>query len=254
MKFFTHILMHLLLLIGVAPLAQAQLQRLESEHAAFWNEAFATIEWKSAAIGFVIVKQTMKLHVVRLSGTRDTVTSFPVCMMSSTPGFKVREGDGRTPEGIYHISLLNPASSYHLSMKINYPNAIDDARHLRHTRAAGERWSQGGDIFIHGKCVSIGCVAMTDEIIEKLYLLIAARPSRKQNIPVLILPYDDEAQYQQMFFHADEQYEETNSIYWLLLRNHLDNMRNLWRHFRSTGEIPAAAPTTAGLYNLEIHE
>jgi hypothetical protein len=171
--------------------------------------------------------------------------------MDSTPGFKVREGDGRTPEGIYRISLLNPASSYHLSMKIDYPNKIDDARHARHVRAAGERWSQGGDIFIHGKCVSVGCIAMTDDVIEKLYLLVGSLPRSRRSIPVLILPYDDEAQYQQMFFHADTQFEETGSIYWQLLRDHLANMRDIWRRFQATGTIPKPVSTSAGLYALD---
>ncbi|PLX31449.1 MAG: hypothetical protein C0600_05720, partial [Ignavibacteria bacterium] len=114
----------------------------------------------------------------------------------------------------------------------------------------GERWSQGGDIFIHGKCASIGCVAMTDSVIEKLYLLVASRPRGQRDIPVLILPYDDEAGYQQLYFHADALLEETDSMYWLLLRDHIQNMRDLWRHFRDSGSIPAAVVTSNGQYNI----
>jgi len=247
---FRQNMLFILLLWAAALPAHAQLSRLSMAHDAYWDAAFGHNTWQHADIGFVVVKHTQTLHIMLLDGSRDTVASFPVCAMGLTPGFKVREGDGRTPEGIYHISLLNPASSYHLSMKINYPNRIDDERHARHSEAVGERWSQGGDIFIHGKCASVGCIAMTDDVIEKLYLLVASRSRGQRDIPVLILPSDDEAAYQQMFFHADEQHEETGKIYWLLLREHIENMRDLWRYIRDTGNMPPPVATSTGRYRL----
>ncbi|MFZ1730828.1 MAG: L,D-transpeptidase family protein [Bacteroidota bacterium] len=230
--------------------AQPLMQRLAAKHGAFWTQAFGTADWRKSDIGFVVVKQTSMLYVVRQGARRDTIASFPVCAMTTTPGFKERQGDGRTPDGIYHISLLNPGSSYHLSMKMNYPNAVDDARHARHTRLKGERWSQGGDIFIHGKCCSVGCIAMTDDVIDKLYLLVASLPASKRIIPVLVLPYDKESYFQQMSSHADDQYEESRDPYWLLLRDHLDNMLAVWSYYRATGRIPAAIPTRDGLYTI----
>jgi len=168
---------------GTAVLSQTLLQRLSSAHGPFWSEAFGTDDWRSIDIGFVVVKHTGMLHVVRQDARHDTVASFPVCAMDTSPGFKERQGDGRTPDGIYRIPLLNPGSSYHLSMKLNYPNAADDARHARHTRLAGRKWAQGGDIFIHGKCASIGCIALTDEGIEKLYLLVASLSADNRQVP-----------------------------------------------------------------------
>jgi L,D-transpeptidase catalytic domain len=260
MKTPTHIPISILILAAFlatisaafVPSLQAQpgVRRLSAKHGPFWTQAFGTADWRKSDIGFVVVKHTSMLYVVRQGALRDTVASFPVCAMTTTHGFKEREGDGRTPEGIYHISLLNPGSSYHLSMKINYPNAVDNARHTRHTRLAGERWSQGGDIFIHGKCCSIGCIAMTDDVIEKLYLLVASLPAAKRKIPVLVLPFDDEALYQQMYFHADDEFKETTDPYWLLLREHLDNMRAVWSSYVDTGRIPRAVSTTDGLYSL----
>ena len=241
----------LLLLLLASPLfAQTMMQRLMNDHGPFWTQAFGTDDWRQSSIGFVVVKHSGMLYVVRQDGRRDTIASFPVCNMDTTPGFKDREGDGRTPDGIYRIPLLNPGSSYHLSMKLDYPNAVDDARYARHARLAGQRWPQGGDIFIHGKCVSIGCIAMTDEGIEKLYLLVASLPASKRAIPVLVLPYDSEAHYQQLFFHADREYAQTGDPYWLLLREHMDNMRAVWRHYRDTGRIPAVRATEDGLYAL----
>ncbi|MFA6235265.1 MAG: L,D-transpeptidase family protein [Bacteroidota bacterium] len=230
--------------------SQPLLQRLKSKHEAFWNDAFGTTQWRNSAFAFVVVKKTEMLYVVRQGTGRDTIASFPICAMETSPGFKERQGDGRTPDGIYKISLLNPGSSYHLSMKINYPNAVDNARHARLTRLRGERWSQGGDIFIHGRCVTVGCIAMTDDVIEKLYLLVASLPADRRSIPVMVLPFDDEAHYQQMFFHADKQLGITHDPYWLLLREHIDNMRTLWRSFRGTGRVPVPVPTVEGLYTL----
>jgi len=86
-------------------------------------------------------------------------------------------------EGIYTISGLNPNSSFHLSLKLNYPNQFD----LKHAQAEG-RSSLGTDIFIHGNAVSIGCLAMGDLVIEELFVLAA--DVKRQNIHIVIAPTD----------------------------------------------------------------
>src|SRR5207244_10607204 len=78
---------------------------------------------------------------------------------------------------------LNPASSYHLSMKVSYPNAFDRAQAARDGRTR-----LGGDIFIHGKNVSIGCIALGDPAIEELFTLAA--DAGPQRIRVIIAPND----------------------------------------------------------------
>lgn len=92
----------------------------------------------------------------------------PVLAASGGPGPKLREGDQQVPEGFYRISAFNPNSSYHLSLRVDYPNAEDKAA----ARAEG-RTNLGGDIFIHGKAVSIGCLALGDAGIEDLYVLVS---------------------------------------------------------------------------------
>ena len=72
------------------------------------------------------------------------------------------------PEGVYRLTHLNPASSYHLSIRVDYPNAFDRARGAEDGRA-----NLGGDIYIHGKAVSIGCLAIGDDNIEELFTLVA---------------------------------------------------------------------------------
>ncbi len=90
-------------------------------------------------------------------------------------GHKEREGDGRTPEGVYEIDRRNPRSAYHLSLGISYPNEAD----IAHARELGV--SPGGDIFIHGRGPnhrrargdwSVGCITVTDREIEEIYSMV----------------------------------------------------------------------------------
>lgn len=108
---------------------------------------------------------------------------YPIKAASGVAGPKLREGDRQVPEGIYDIVGLNPNSSYHLSMKLDYPNAFD----LQHARAEG-RDEPGTNIFIHGKAVSIGCLAMGDEAIEELFTLV--HDVGREQVTVIIAPTD----------------------------------------------------------------
>ena len=108
---------------------------------------------------------------------------YSMTAFSGTLGPKLREGDGQIPEGIYGIGYLNPNSSYYLSLKVTYPNASDRAR----AKADG-RTNLGGDIMIHGKAVTIGCVPVGDDAIEDIFYLASAVGIK--NVSVVIAPYD----------------------------------------------------------------
>jgi murein L,D-transpeptidase YafK len=111
------------------------------------------------------------------------VGDHPICASSGGPGPKARTGDGQVPEGLYQVTTLNPWSRFHLSLRVDYPNAADRARN------PGVRASAlGGEIFIHGDCVTIGCVPIGDEAIEEVYLAALETRSRGGEISVLILP------------------------------------------------------------------
>lgn len=94
--------------------------------------------------------------------------SYPVLAASGGRGPKLQEGDNQVPEGLYRLTAFNPNSSYHLSVRVGYPNQDDRA-----AAAAEGRVHLGGDIYIHGKAVSIGCLAIGDRGIEELYVLLA---------------------------------------------------------------------------------
>ncbi len=86
------------------------------------------------------------------------------------------------PEGFYRLTNLNPQSAFHLSVRVDYPNA-DDLR-----RSVIPREQMGGDIYIHGREASIGCLAMGDRAIERLFCLTAMSDPEHRHI--LIAPVD----------------------------------------------------------------
>jgi murein L,D-transpeptidase YafK len=129
----------------------------------------------------LVIKDTPRLELYAQDGSK--IKDYAVLAESGTLGPKLREGDRQIPEGIYKVTFLNANSSYHLSLRLNYPNGFDQKMAKRDGRT-----ELGGDIMIHGKDVSIGCVAMGDARIEELFCL-AARAGLP-NIKVIIVPTD----------------------------------------------------------------
>jgi len=108
---------------------------------------------------------------------------YPIKGASGVLGPKLAEGDRQVPEGLYRIEWLNPNSAYHLSLRVDYPNDYDKAR-----AAEDGRKNLGGDIMIHGRSASIGCLAMGDEAIEDLFVLVAE--TGLSNVEVILSPID----------------------------------------------------------------
>ena len=110
------------------------------------------------------------------------VWTYPL-LDSSPPGPKLEQGDWQIPEGVYRVTWLNPKSDYHLSLGLDYPNDFDRAK-----AAVDKRTDLGGDIFIHGKDTSIGCLAIGDAAVEEVFVLVARIGAG--NVRVLIAPDD----------------------------------------------------------------
>lgn len=129
----------------------------------------AGVAYPPAEIALLTFKQERRVALwARGSGGWRFIRAYPIFAASGHAGPKLREGDYQVPEGVYRIEHLNPNSSYHLSMKVSYPNAFD-----RRMAARDGRTRLGGDIFMHGNAVSIGCVAVGDRAIEELFTLVA---------------------------------------------------------------------------------
>lgn len=132
----------------------------------------------------------LDLYAKKKAGTAyKKIDTYEICASSGDPGPKRKQGDYQVPEGFYHIDRYNPTSAYYLSLGINYPNLSDK----RKSTAS----NLGGDIFIHGSCVTIGCLPMTDDKIKEIYLYaIHARNNGQAKVPVYIFPFRmTESQY-----------------------------------------------------------
>ncbi|MET0635081.1 MAG: L,D-transpeptidase family protein [Chitinophagaceae bacterium] len=107
--------------------------------------------------------------------------TYKVCALAGTLGPKRMEGDYQVPEGYYYINEFNPNSQYYLSLGLNYPNLSD--------RLLSDSLRPGGAIYIHGSCVTVGCIPITDQQIDELYILAAhARNQGQEFIPVHVFP------------------------------------------------------------------
>jgi murein L,D-transpeptidase YafK len=107
--------------------------------------------------------------------------TYKVCALAGNLGPKRYQGDYQVPEGFYYINEFKPNSQYHLALGVNYPNASD--------RILSDKAKPGGEIFVHGSCVTVGCIPLTDPIIEEVYVLAASTKAAGQDfIPIHVFP------------------------------------------------------------------
>lgn len=142
--------------------------------------------------------------------------TWPIARWSGGLGPKLKEGDGQAPEGFYDViaERMNPLSKYHLAFNVGYPNAFDSA----HERT-------GSLIMVHGSNVSIGCYAMTDPVIEEIYLLVnEALKAGQTSVPVHCFPF--RLSEQSIAAHSDQWRE-----FWL-------NLKQGWDRFETTHVPP----------------
>jgi len=142
------------------------------------------VSYPPKEVKFLAIKDEKRLELWVSSKKRfKKIKNYRIRAASGISGPKLMEGDKQVPEGVYKIIGLNPNSSYHLSMKINYPNQFD----LYHAKNEG-RLHSGSNIFIHGKEISVGCLAMGDRAIEELFALV--NKVGTENTEVIISPSD----------------------------------------------------------------
>lgn len=124
----------------------------------------------------------LELFLGDVTGAFQKYKTWPICTYSGALGPKLKEGDRQSPEGFYFVrpGQMNPNSNYHLSFNLGYPNAYD--------RAHGRT---GSFLMVHGNCVSIGCYAMTDPVIEEIYTIMTAAFDKGQPfVRVHIFPFE----------------------------------------------------------------
>lgn len=162
--------------------------------------------------------------------------TYEICSSSGTLGPKRKQGDGQVPEGFYSVSVFNPYSNYHLSLGVSYPNASD--------KIIG-KGNLGGDIMIHGNCVTIGCIPLTDNYIKELYVLaVEAKSNGQQTIPIHIFPCKMDKKG--MDFLNDE-YEGKSTLlaFW-------KNLKEVYDYFENNKKLPKISVDKDGKYIIAV--
>jgi murein L,D-transpeptidase YafK len=163
--------------------------------------------------------------------------TYRICALAGSLGPKRMSGDYQVPEGFYYINEFNPRSQYHLSLGLNYPNESD--------KMLSDLTQPGGDIFIHGSCVTVGCIPITDEQIEELYILAAhAKDLGEDFIPVHIFPINFKNPRSVVYLNR---YLMNFSEYGAFEKN----MRNAFYYFEKFRQLPTVLINSKGDYITE---
>lgn len=151
------------------------------------NSVIASEQQKAAKI--IVYKANRKMEL--LDNNSKILKTYKIALGANPKGHKAEEGDKKTPEGLYKISEKNSNSSFHLSLRISYPNEQDIAK------ASRQGVSAGGNIMIHGLRNGMGwlgsihllydtwtngCIAVTNREIEEIWDLV------KEGTPIYIRP------------------------------------------------------------------
>lgn len=126
-------------------------------------------------IDYILVEKSK--HLMSVFYQNQLMKTYRIALGFSPLGHKMQEGDGKTPEGSYQIVSKNPASKFHLSLKLSYPSLKD----VKNAHQHGVK--PGSNIMIHGLSVpyqnkgkahtmkdwTLGCIALTNEEIEEIY-------------------------------------------------------------------------------------
>lgn len=163
--------------------------------------------------------------------------TYKVCALAGSLGPKRMQGDYQVPEGFYYINEFNPNSNYFLSLGLNYPNASD--------KILADPVKPGGDIYIHGSCVTVGCIPVTDQQIDEIYLLAAfAKNAGQDFIPVHIFPirYNNKksVDYLTTLTKNDEK-----------LKTFATSLEAAYDHFEITRQLPIIMVDSRGEYQYD---
>ena len=196
------------------------------------------IDYEQCEIYLRAFKLEEELQVWAKNVSDDSFTfikSYNFCTNSGKLGPKRREGDLQIPEGSYHINRFNPQSRFYLSLGLNYPNTSD--------LYFADKTRPGSDIFIHGACVSLGCIAITDDKIKELYTLASQAQSNGQTMirtDIFPIQFDNEISVTQLHELADYQ---SNKAFW-------ENLEEVFFDFENTKKLREIQVNEKGRYEL----
>jgi murein L,D-transpeptidase YafK len=137
----------------------------------------AHLQALSHADRIIIHKKARTMELMRAG---QVLKTYKIALGGEPVGPKTRQGDHKTPEGMYVIDGRNAHSQFHRALHISYPNTSD------RERARKLNVPTGGDIYIHGlpngygfvgaahraRDWTDGCIAVTDHEIEEIWRLV----------------------------------------------------------------------------------
>lgn len=169
-----------------------------------------------------------------VTDTFSLLKTYRVCTLSGKMGPKRKEGDRQVPEGFYYINDFNPNSSFHLSLGINYPNYSD--------RILSDPKKPGGDIYIHGNCLTIGCIPLTDEFIEEVYIMaVNAKNNGQDFIPVHVFPVRFGNSRSMDYLGSISLTDNDSQKFWL-------NLKAAYDYFEKNRKLPVILVNSQGKY------
>jgi murein L,D-transpeptidase YafK len=222
---------------------QLQYSRVRTAYAEKEDAATALLTEKG------IDRESMKIYIRALklsevmqvwvtdknSAEYQLLVEYKFCTNSGKLGPKRKQGDYQIPEGFYHVDRFNPHSAFYLSLGINYPNNSD--------RKLSPHSNLGGDIFLHGDCVSIGCIPITDEKIKELYFFaVEAKNNGQSKIPVHIFPWEmteKNLQWLKVIFPGEDKMHKL----W-------DNLKEGYDYFEANRKLPNVSIGSDGYYRF----
>lgn len=157
--------------------------------------------------------------------------NYAICRNSGILGPKRQEGDYQVPEGFYTVNFFNAFSDYYLGMQINYPNQSD--------LILGKK-PYGGQIMIHGNCVTIGCIPITDDKIKEVYLLCLFSKGAGNEVAVDCYPFKLD----------DKKLEAAKKTYDKNLINFWSNLKIVYDYFEQKHLLPVIRLDKNGAYEI----
>lgn len=199
--------------------------------------ATAKLQWPAKDVYIRSFKYDSQLEVwVRNTSAEPykLFKTYKICALSGSLGPKRMEGDYQVPEGFYYINEFNPKSMYHLSLGLNYPNASD--------MLLSDSIKPGSDIYIHGSCITVGCIPIQNDQIEELYVLASRTRNQGQDfIPVHIYPV-------RFSNNRSQEYLERNSKEDKEYQKFSTRLKEVYDYFEENKKLPLISVNRKGEY------
>lgn len=123
----------------------------------------------------IVVEKSQR--TLSVYSNQERLRQYKISLGKSPIGHKEKEGDHKTPEGIYSISAKKPNHKFHKALAISYPNQKDKENATR------KGHSPGGGVLLHGYEPHLswvsqnhplldatrGCILLTNPEMEQIF-------------------------------------------------------------------------------------